>query len=142
MKDATVGWRWLSSDVRETLDSSVGALCRGENHCVVTGPGAVRSRGCKRTYPRESSLRRTTECWSEGGRCTEGHQSSGLPTRLVGGVVMVSGPVVQTPPEQHDCKPKGERSNAEDSLDAPSLHQGLRIGPLTGHRVRCFRDVD
>lgn len=124
MKEATVGWRWLSNDVGKTLDSSVVALYHGENYGVVTWTGGVRSRGRKRTYPRKSSLRRTTECWSEGGRCAKGRQNIGLPTRLVGGVVMVSGPVIHPPREGHDYKPKGQRSNAEDSSAAPSLHYG------------------
>ena len=71
MKDATVGWRRFSNDERETLDPSVVTLYRGENYGAVTRTGGVRSRGHKRTYSRKSSRRRTTGCWSEGGRCTE-----------------------------------------------------------------------
>ena len=122
MKDATVGWRRFSKDVRETLDPTVGTLCRSENYGVVTRTSGVRSRCHERTYTGKSSRRRTTEGWREGGRCAKGRQGSGLPTRFVGGVVMVSGPVIYIPRQHDDCKPKSDNGNAEDSSTCPSLH--------------------
>src|ERR1019366_771916 len=115
MQDAAVIWRWFSNNVSETLDSPVSVLCRGENHEVVTRTPGERPRSQEVTNSRKIPRRRTAHSWSESGRCTNRRQGSRVPARLVGHVVMVSGPIVQSPREQRDRWAKKNHNDGEDS---------------------------